>query len=97
MSIPWTLLTIALLFALGAYAQRKGWIDMKGDERPLGSAVVGMFETVFAPSYQEAAAEIEEQSRAVVPMPTAGDPLSREAMDRALANPSVGLTIFTHS
>ncbi|NYG97801.1 hypothetical protein FJ656_19955 [Schumannella luteola] len=67
---------VAVAVPVLVIAQRRGWIELRGVERPSGS--VGVFavaDELFAPTRTESAAELEAQTRIGAPAPVAGDPL----------------------
>ncbi len=69
------LLIAAGVVALGACAQRAGWIDLRGDGRRGGGGggLVGIGDEVFNPSRHEAQLELDRQTTLPAPAPLAGD------------------------
>lgn len=62
--------------ALGAIAQRRGWIDLRGDQTRrggTGAGLVGIGDEVFNPTRHEAQVELDRQSRLPAPAPIPGD------------------------
>ncbi|TPW78430.1 hypothetical protein [Schumannella sp. 10F1B-5-1] len=56
-------------------AQRRGWIELRGVERPGGSmGALGAADEVFSPTRHEAAIELDAQTRLSAPAPLPGDP-----------------------
>jgi hypothetical protein len=68
---------LAVLVALGALAQRKGWIDVTGKHAGgRGGGVAGLMggvDEVFAPTRHEAQQELDRQSSLPAPAPAPGD------------------------
>jgi hypothetical protein len=66
-----------VLVVLGAFAQRKGWIDMTGSHaRGRGGGVAGLVggvDEVFAPTRHQAQQELDRQSELPTPAPAPGD------------------------
>ncbi len=69
------LLIAAGVVALGAIAQRVGWIDLRGDGRRGGSGggLVGIGDEVFNPTRHEASIELDRQTTLPAPAPIPGD------------------------
>ncbi|MFN4001036.1 hypothetical protein [Microcella sp.] len=70
----WALLGAAVM-ALGAIAQRAGWIDLRGDGRRGGSGggLVGIGDEVFNPTRHEASIELDRQTTLPAPATIPGD------------------------
>ena len=75
--MPWWgwLLFAAAAGVLGMLAQRRGWIDLRGDGRRGGSGggLVGIGDEVFNPTRHEAALELDRQTSLPAPAPIPGD------------------------
>ncbi len=71
------------IVVLGFLAQRFGFIDLSGREKPRssggGSGLIGIGDEVFAPSRHEAAMELDRQTILPAPAPLAGDPSTDSA------------------
>jgi len=69
------LLIAALTIGLGMLAQRRGWIDLRGDGRRggTGAGLVGIGDEVFNPTRHEAALELDRQTSLPAPAPIPGD------------------------
>jgi hypothetical protein len=65
------------IVVLGFLAQRFGFIDLSGKDKPRssggGSGLIGIGDEVFAPSRHEAAIELDRQTILPAPAPLAGD------------------------
>lgn len=70
----WVLIGVGVV-ALGALAQRAGWIDLRGDSRRGGSGggLVGIGDEVFNPTRHEASIELDRQTTLPAPAPIPGD------------------------
>lgn len=70
----WLLIASALI-GLGMLAQRRGWIDLRGDGRRGGSGggLVGIGDEVFNPTRHEAALELDRQTSLPALAPIPGD------------------------
>lgn len=70
----WALIGVGVV-ALGALAQRLGWIDLRGDSRRGGGGggLVGIGDEVFNPTRHEAQLELDRQTTLPAPAPLAGD------------------------
>lgn len=75
--MPWWgwLLIVATAIGLGMLAQRRGWIDLRGDGRRggTGAGLVGIGDEVFSPTRHEAALELDRQTSKPAPAPIPGD------------------------
>lgn len=69
----WVLIAVGVV-ALGAIAQRLGYIDLRGDGRRGGSTagLVGSLDEVFAPTRHEAQLERDRQTSLPAPAPIPG-------------------------
>jgi hypothetical protein len=66
---------VAVAVPVLVIAQRRGWIELRGVERPSGSTgVFAVADELFAPTRTESAAALEAQTRIGAPAPVAGDP-----------------------
>jgi hypothetical protein len=65
------------IVVLGFLAQRLGFIDLSGKDKPRssgsGSGLIGIGDEVFAPSRHEAAIELDRQTILPAPAPLAGE------------------------
>lgn len=75
--MPWWgwLLLVVVASVLGMLAQRRGWIDLRGDGRRggTGAGLVGIGDEVFNPTRHEAALELDRQTSLPAPAPIPGD------------------------
>ncbi|TPW78020.1 hypothetical protein [Schumannella soli] len=66
---------VAVAVPVLVVAQRRGWIELRGVDRPSGSTgVFAVADELFAPTRTESAAALEAQTRIGAPAPVAGDP-----------------------
>ena len=71
----WVLIVLGI-GTLGAIAQRRGWIDLRGDASRRGGSgggLVGIGDEVFNPTRHEASIELDRQTTLPAPAPIPGD------------------------
>lgn len=66
---------VVALVPLAVFAQRRGWIDLTGADRPhrSGGFPLGPVDEIFAPSRYEAQLEQDRQTALPAPAPIPGD------------------------